>query len=413
MEINKELLKSVIAHPTKTIPSVMKTFAIGEMEARRYIFVAENMEEIAAVFETDKELVEQNVRYKKQQQKFADLNRIERKSFREHARVENTLSALNEALINELKEISLSIPPVNTQLSPNSRNAAIVQLSDAHFNELVDLPNNQYDFKVASKRLQKYAGEVKTILKPYGVNKIVFAMTGDMLNSDRRLDEKLSMATNRMRATMFSVKLIQNFINDLLNDFENMDVIYVTGNESRSGEEYGFSDTLVTDNYDTVIFNILGLLYENVDRVNFLHTNPVETVITINGKNVLVLHGTTIKSDSQAGIQQIIGKYSAKGILIDYVIFGHVHFANITDLYARSGSLVGNNVYSDYGINLVTRASQNVHLIKENGQINNFRIELNNTDDFEGYEIEELLDVYNAKSSSKLYPGYKVLEIVI
>lgn len=413
MEINKELLKSVIAHPTKTIPSVMKTFAIGEMEARRYIFVAENMEEIAGVFETDKELVEQNVRYKKQQQKFADLNRIERKSFREHARVENTLSALNEALINELKEISLSIPPINTQLSPNSRNAAIVQLSDAHFNELVDLPNNQYDFKVASKRLQKYAGEIKTILKPYGVNKIVFAMTGDMLNSDRRLDEKLSMATNRMKATMLSVKLIQNFINDLLNDFESMDVIYVTGNESRSGEEYGFSDILVTDNYDTVIFNILSLLYENVDRVNFLHTNPVETVITINGKNVLVLHGTTIKSDSQAGIQQIIGKYSAKGILIDYVIFGHVHFANITDLYARSGSLVGNNVYSDYGINLVTRASQNVHLIKENGQINNFRIELNNTDDFEGYEIEELLDVYNAKSSSKLYPGYKVLEIVI
>jgi len=413
MELNKELLKDIVNESFRSKRTISNKFNISESEALKYIFIAENLKEIESLFETDAELVESNVRYKKQQQKYQDLNRIERKTFREDARVENALEALNRALIDELKEISFSIPEINTQCILSSGDSAIVQLSDTHFNELVDLPNNQYDFGVASKRMQKFASEVKLLLKAYGVTKIVFAMTGDMINSDRRLDEKLSMSTNRMKATMLSIKLIQSFINDLLNDFECIDVIYVTGNESRANMEFGYSDMVVTDNYDSIIFNVLELLYNGIDRVNFLHTNPVETVITINGKNVLVLHGTTIKSDSQAGIQQVIGKYSAKGILIDYVIFGHVHFANITDLYARSGSLVGNNVYSDYGINLVTRASQNLHLIRKSGQINNFRIQLDNTEGFDGYSIEGIDDVYNAKSSSKLYQGYKVLEIII
>ena len=70
MEINKDLLKAIIAHPVKTINDVRKVYGLNEMEARRYLFVAENIEAISSVFDTDRELVEQNVRYKKQQQKF-------------------------------------------------------------------------------------------------------------------------------------------------------------------------------------------------------------------------------------------------------------------------------------------------------------------------------------------------------
>ena len=65
----------------------------------------------------------------------------------------------------------------------------------------------------------------------------------------------------------------------------------------------------------------------------------------------------------QKGIQQILGKYAGKGIIIDYVIIGHIHFANVTDVYTRSGSLCGNNTYSDRALNLITRASQVMHTI--------------------------------------------------
>ena len=47
---------------------------------------------------SDTELVEQNVRAKKQAQRYADLNRVERKGFREFARVENSVSAYAERI---------------------------------------------------------------------------------------------------------------------------------------------------------------------------------------------------------------------------------------------------------------------------------------------------------------------------
>ena len=40
----------------------------------------------------DKEILKSNVKLSKQKQKQQDLNRIERKSFREHARIENAVS---------------------------------------------------------------------------------------------------------------------------------------------------------------------------------------------------------------------------------------------------------------------------------------------------------------------------------
>jgi hypothetical protein len=43
--------------------------------------------------EADRELLQFNVRLAKRQQALADTNRIERKAFREHARIENAAAA--------------------------------------------------------------------------------------------------------------------------------------------------------------------------------------------------------------------------------------------------------------------------------------------------------------------------------
>lgn len=348
------------------------------------------------------------VRNKRALQKARDLNKNLNKESRELFRATNTIEELNKAVIKKFNEVSFDIK-VNNHLKI-SNSTIVVQLSDTHFNELVDLPNNNYDFKIASQRMEMYANEVKILCKAYNINQIVLALTGDLLNSDRRLDEITSQATNRAKASLIATNLLEYFILDL-NQVANIKIVSVTGNESRIREEFGFGDIVVSDNYDLIIYNMLKLLFKGKKGIEFIDGNPVEQVLKINNKNILILHGTTIKKDTQAGIQQVIGKYAAKGFNIDYVLFGHVHFANITDLYARSGSLVGNNVYSDYGINLVTRASQNLHIIKENGTISNYRVELQNSDEFEGYLIQDDLEAYNAKSYSKLYKRHIIIEI--
>ena len=175
----------------------------------------------------DKDIVEYNIRLAKQKQKFQDLNRIERKSFREDSRQENALIEYNTEIIKLLKRESL-----NTKLSKkkhDSEAAIVVQIADTHFNELVELESNKYDFDIASKRLQKYAYKVKEYIKFHKANKVLIAITGDLINSDRRLDELMAASTNRAMATFLGVHLLKHFILDL-NEIAEVQVCCVTGN---------------------------------------------------------------------------------------------------------------------------------------------------------------------------------------
>lgn len=404
----KELQKKD-SQKSLTVLEIAESLNISQRYAEVYRTLLDNSETLAELF-GDREIILETRKLAAQKQKYQDSNRIERKTFRDQIRMENALEALNNAVISEFDKIKFDVSGFNTSVSIQDGNQAIIQLSDTHFNELVDLEDNNYDFDVASKRMQLFAVEAKRILSSYGVEKVILAMTGDMINSDRRLDEKLNMATNRMTAAMISTNLIQYFINDLMGTFKQMDVVYVTGNESRSFE-FGFTDMVVTDNYDSIIFNMLELLYREVDNVNFIRSNPVETVININGRNILILHGTTLGQSTQQSVQKFIGKYSGRGITIHYVIFGHIHFCNIGDIFARSGSLVGVNTYSDMALGLITKPSQNIHLITAEGIVHNFRIELQDTGNLPGYPIRKDLDCYNAKSASKAHRAYKVIEI--
>lgn len=95
-----------------------------------------------------------------------------------------------------------------------------------------------------------------------------------------------------------------------------------------------------------------------------------------------------------------MGRYSARGTKIDYVIFGHVHSARVGDNFSRSSSMVGSNDYSEKGLGLTGRASQNCYIFYNNGNRDGVKIDLQNYG--EGYNIDKSLVAYNAKSSSKI-----------
>jgi predicted phosphodiesterase len=411
MEINKDLLKAVIAHPVKTINDVRKTFGLNEMEARRYIFVAENIEAISGVFETDRELVEQNVRYKKQQQKFADINRVERKSFREYARVENSI----EEYIKELVRVFDENPykPSGVLHTTTGTTIGVIQLSDLHFNELINIKSNQYDFNIASKRLQKLAREARKYFLVNGVTDVFILCSGDCLNSDRRLDELLAMATNRSKATFIATQILENMIVDLNNHF-NLHIAGVCGNESRVGKDFNWGNELVSDNYDFTIFNILRYKLKDAKGINFLGmSDKPEEVIEINGKNFLMLHGNQLSKDITKDVSKLIAKYAQVDIIVDFVIFGHLHEAMIADRYARSSSLCGSNNYSEDALLLNGKASQNIYLVFPEDRIDAIKVDLQDTKEYPGYNNKDWQDAYNPKSVEKLHKQETILRITI
>ena len=362
--------------------------------------------EIVHYLIADKDIVEYNIRLAKQKQKFQDLNRIERKSFREGTRQENALIEYNTEIIKLLKRESLK-----TKLSKKKHNteaAIVVQIADTHFNELVELESNKYDFDIASKRLQKYAYKVKEYVNFHKANKVLICITGDLINSDRRLDEKLSMATNRAKATFLGVHLLKHFILDI-NEITKVQVCCVTGNESRVNFDLGWVNFVSSDNYDFTIFEMLRLLLPDI---NFLRGDALELVVEINGKNMLVIHGHQLGRMDSNQVGKVISKYSAKGVIIDFIICGHLHETMIRDNIARSASLVGSNAYSENALNLSGTAAQNIYCFTDDGR-HDIRIDLQETNGWDGYDIKEELFAYNAKSAQKTHKKETIFKIII
>jgi predicted phosphodiesterase len=274
----------------------------------------------------------------------------------------------------------------------------------------VNLEHNKYDFNIASARCKMFVDKAIKYFKAFGITNILLVQSGDMLNSDRRLDELLSMATNRAMATFLAVDIFQQVILHL-NEHFNVSVAMVTGNESRVKQEWGWSDSLAFDNYDYTIFQTLKYIFRD-SKVNFIDGDPLEMVVEVAGQNLLIIHGNgSIKSGIEKSVSQIIGRYRLRGTKIDYVIFGHVHSARVGDIFARSSSMVGANDYSEKALNLAGRASQNCYIFYDNGNRDGIKIDLQNH--AEGYDIQSSLEAYNAKSHAKVNQGTTIFKVVV
>ena len=362
--------------------------------------------------ECDLELLRENIRLSKKTQRFQDSNRIERKSFREYARLDNAVSEYNKELIKVFDKYDLSKFTIQHDNHQNKA-AGIFHLTDPHFNELVSLAINKYDFTIAAKRCKLFVEEARQYFKLKNITNVLFAMTGDLLNSDRRLDELLNQAVNRSKASFLALRIIELMILDLNKDF-NITVANVTGNESRLAKDIAWSDVMATDNYDFTIFNFLNYLFRNCEGIKFIaNSDPMEQVVKVGNKNVLLIHGHQITGNTEKAIQGIKGKYTAQGITINFIISGHLHSARIGDVFARGSSIVGANDYSQRGLQLTSRASQNIHIVYTDNRIDSIKIDLQNVNDIIGYDIEKELEAYNAKSADRVRQRKTVFEVVI
>jgi predicted phosphodiesterase len=336
-------------------------------------------------------------------------NRIERKSFREYARIENAVAKYTKRLSQIFDKYKLTA--YTKKHKEDSKAVGVIQFSDVHFNELVNLPHNKYDFSVASARCKQFVDQATKYFKAFGITNVLMVQSGDLLNSDRRLDELLSMATNRAKATFLAVDIMQQVILHLNSNF-NVSVCMVTGNESRVKKDWGWASILASDNYDYTIFQTLKYIFKDSD-INFIDGDPTEIVVEVAGQNLLVLHGNGAvkRTGIESSISQMVGRYKMRGTHIDYVIFGHVHSARVGDNYARSSSMVGANDYSEKALNLSGRASQNCYIFYENGNRDGIKIDLQNYGN--GYDIQQSLESYNAKSSDKLNQGTTIFKVVV
>jgi predicted phosphodiesterase len=346
----------------------------------------------------------------KKNQILQDKNRILTKQSRESNRVLNALEELSSEISKNLSEVNLKEITIKHNTDNTNQYYGIVHLTDLHANELIDICQNKYDFEIMSKRLKKFAIEIKRNFNSYGIKNILIANTGDFLNSDRRLDEKLSMASNRSKATIQVVYLLEQFILDLNKSF-NINIATVIGNESRVSDEMTFSENIASDNYDVMIDNMLRMLFKNCEGINFINGSYIEKYIKIGNFGLFLSHGSSFSVSPEKAIYSKMAKYSQEGKNIDYALFGHIHSAFVSDYFSRGASLSGGNSYSDIGLNLISRASQNIIIINtENKERHGIKIDLQ-VSDIEGYNIFNNCCEYNP--TKNLSDFKTIIEIVI
>ena len=386
-------------HPELAKPNTLRDYIKSEVQA----------------LEPDLELLTETVRLAKGNQKLQDIQRIERKAFREHVRVENAVTEYNAKILEELRlhGRALALCPRRTGPLDSEAPALVIHLSDNHFNELVNLPTNRFDFTVAAKRLQLLAAKAKLYGKAHGVERAVVFFGGDLMNSDRRLDELLAMSTNRARATILAVHLYRQFLMDLREDFF-VDCFGVTGNESRAKENLGWVDVVATDSYDFTIYAMLQATFEAIEDkgMRFHDFQANEVIFRIHNETFLGVHGHQVNATDQKKCQAIIGKYAAKGIKVTHILCGHIHATVVSDYVSRNASLVGSNAYSEEALGFVSKAAQNIHIVTPQG-LDGIKCDLQNVDGVEGYDIIEQLAAYNARSADKAHQAMTEPETIV
>jgi predicted phosphodiesterase len=364
---------------------------------------------------TDVELLHENVRYQKQKQKFQDTNRIERKAFRENARIENAVEAyaseISQILKSQARELrKINIPELNISITDN---VGVIHLTDIHANELIDLPHNKYNFEILAKRLAKLANESIRIFSLYGINTVLIAHTGDALNSDRRLDELLNQAVNRAKASVLLQHILTQFILHIRSYFA-VKVVSVLGNESRINKEMSFANNVISDNYDFTIFANLKEKFQfaGIDHIEFGSIDKMEEVVEINGQRWLITHDYNKATNKQNDTQSTIGRYYLSGNPIDFVIGGHIHATRNTDYAARGSSIAGSNTYNEHALNLIGRAGANIFVVNAKNRIT-INIDVQDVTGVVGYDIINKLKAYNAKSLEKTKKRETVFKVTI
>ena len=263
----------------------------------------------------------------------------------------------------------------------------IVQLSDLHFNEVVKLKNKNYNFHLAAARLAQLAAKAKSLALATGAQKIIVAASGDLMNSDRRADEYLTNEFPKPAGVQLAVRILVQFYLDLASVAQ-VEVYSITGNESRNTPEQSWATKAASNSADFSIYENCKYKLEDHRRVSFVAYDANEICFTAFNRRILMLHGHQIRS-LESGIGQIYSKYAKEGTPLDYVLFGHIHSSYIGDFHARNSSLVGSNSYSYSGLNLASKAAQNIIHISKTG-IDGLRVDLENLNpEVIPYDIEE------------------------
>lgn len=265
---------------------------------------------------------------------------------------------------------------IRSRLRPHM--VGVMQITDAHFGSDFKLGSNIVNSKVIADRLDRFSSEACDFFRAYSCDSAVVALTGDIIGSDRRLEELRQMPKGRAELLDVAFESISDAILNVSERFP-VRVVSASGNESRLDQEMGFGDSSYNNSMDGILHKMLRVWGSNVKNVD-VGDFGAEVLFDAAGQTVVAMHNcpTFRRTGAAKSMQQFLGRMAQeRGIIVSYLMFGHDHGgACVTPFYGNGGTVVGPDPYGARGLNATCRPSQNVYVFGRDGSRSGMVVDL-------------------------------------
>jgi len=309
-----------------------------------------------------------------------------RKAQRDGATLQKISSDQDNIIREALEGLSLEAPIITVpkwefeEALPD--HGLIAVFSDAHFGDTAgqDVPDNSYDYSVATERVRKFIRA--TIENPKQSNHLVVANLQDNLKGIIHggiYDSEGSF----IESLQFYIKIYTEMLQTFAEVYETVTVYSTGDNHSRVHEKPVTRDKHMDYSrlVDTSVMTILEA--GGVTNVKIETTDSGYHLAEVNGANIIMFHGDTLRTYnvnstvSRSKLQDVSTQVFGKAYR--HSISGHSHEAHMkTNQYRGmnvvNGSMTGN---TSYGVNSGYAAivpSQLVIFIDEVGSMSNINV---------------------------------------
>jgi len=233
----------------------------------------------------------------------------------------------------------------------NKKHACLI-LSDLHFGEkIIDPITNKevYNTEISYKRMEILTSKLIYHLKTEKINRLSIAIIGDVIDGDMIYRNHLFRIDKpAVEQIQDGVKAVSKLIKTVLKHIKTVEVHCVRGNHGVTNY-----NNLEEDNWDNVVYDMLGLVFIDNKDVKICHYKTNEARIKLGIKNVVILHGRKFGEQ----IKTASGLKTFRGICAkhklndnDMVFVGDLHTFGIecdqNKYLIRNGSLADASEYA-------------------------------------------------------------------
>jgi len=254
-------------------------------------------------------------------------------------------------------------PPTWLTRKPKKSSGVVCTiLSDTHFDEVVRPEEigfrNEYDRKIAVKRLKSYFQKVILLTKDYitGINYegCVLFLGGDIFSGDIHEELTETNEDTMLGSVIFWTEQIQAGINLLAEHFDYVHIPCVVGNHGRRTRRPRMK-LRAKDNFDWFLYQTLEERFKDNKKVTFDVASGADLMVDVQDTTYLLTHGDQARGGGGIGgiwppLMRLVAR-KRNNTDFDYMVLGHFHQLIMAPSsgFLLNGSIKGYDEYAAIG----------------------------------------------------------------